>query len=137
MKIETTRGVPEASPGQTGAWPAVAFLLPTGNPMLSQATDLSVAEPITASALDEESMTFLVDQGIIYWEKLPGVLMEAGAVWARREGEARPTRGTADQATSDFMARWLMGNADCVGGGFGAAQGHHQKRVSRSGARDR
>jgi uncharacterized protein YyaL (SSP411 family) len=105
---------------QTGAWPMVAFLLPNGKPMLSQAQDLSVARPITTTAVDAEKMLFLVNEGRVYWDKWSRLLLDVGDYWVGREAENRPTQGPADLETSDLVARWLLANADRAGGGFGA-----------------
>lgn len=106
---------------QTGTWPVVAFLLPDGRPMLSQANEQQVARPITAGFSDAKTLAFLLDQGQIYWEKWSSVLRGVGDVWAKGEGGAEPEPGKVSEEASDQVARWMLGNADRKLGGFGAA----------------
>ena len=105
----------------TGVWPVVAFLLPDGKPMLSQANDLGVARPITTSGVDEKALRFLLEQGRIYWERNAGLLLQAGQEWLEREGPLDPLEGGAGRPASDTLTRWLEGNADRRDGGFGLA----------------
>ena len=106
---------------QTGTWPVIAFLLPDGHPMLSQANEQQVARPITAGFSDAKTLTFLLDQGQIYWERWSNVLRGVGQVWAKGEGGAEPEPGAVKDDASDQVARWMLGNADRKLGGFGAA----------------
>jgi uncharacterized protein YyaL (SSP411 family) len=106
---------------QTGAWPAMAFLLPDGRPILSQADDLGRAAPITTSTLDKDALVFLLREGTVYWRKWTDLLMSVGAQWVEREGPEAPEAGTVDASASELAARWLLGNADREEGGFGAA----------------
>lgn len=106
---------------QTGAWPAMAFLLADGNPMLSNANDVGEAQPITTSTLNKETLTFLLREGTVYWKKWPGLLMSLGAQWMESEGPEAPEPGPVDAAASELMARWLLGNADREEGGFGVS----------------
>ena len=109
---------------QTGAWPSVAFLLPNGKPLLSQANDLGLARPITTTAVDAETMLFLLREGTVYWNRRSDLLMQVGEDWARREGPTEPLRGTVDAAASQWMTDWLLANADRSDGGFGAVPKH-------------
>jgi uncharacterized protein YyaL (SSP411 family) len=106
---------------QTGTWPVIAFLLPDGHPMLSQANDQQVARPITAGFSDAKTLAFLLDQGQIYWDRWSNVLRGVGDVWAKGEGGAEPEPGAVKEDASDQVARWMLGNADRKLGGFGAA----------------
>jgi uncharacterized protein YyaL (SSP411 family) len=106
---------------QTGAWPGMAFLLPNGKPMLSEANDLGVAKPITTSELDEDTLLFLLREGLVYWKTWTRVLIDAGDRWADEEGPLPPDAGPVDASASELAARWLLGNADREDGGFGAA----------------
>jgi uncharacterized protein YyaL (SSP411 family) len=106
---------------QTGTWPVVAWLLPNGLPMLSQANDLGVARPITAGNLSVDQMLFLLVEGDKYWKKWPELLLGVASEWAEREGETAPNVGPVDEVATDQVEAWLLGNADAVHGGFGAA----------------
>ena len=108
---------------QTGTWPVIAWLLPNGNPMLSQANDLGVAQPITAGSVTVQELLFLLVEGQKYWVKWPDLLLRVGADWADREGKDKATsnRGPVDEVATDGVEAWLLGNADRAGGGFGAA----------------
>ncbi len=106
---------------QTGRWPTVAFLMPNGMPMLSQVNELGVDQPITAGALDAESLLFLIAEGAKYWGLVPGELLRRGASWAATEGPPKPLLGVVDETASDRMALWMEANADRTDGGFGAA----------------
>jgi len=104
---------------QTGTWPVVAFLLPDGKPILSQANPQGKAMPITASYVDADSLLFLLEQGLIYYYRWKNVLQEVGGIWGEREGSEEPMEGAVVEEASDLMARWLIGNADRREGGFG------------------
>jgi uncharacterized protein YyaL (SSP411 family) len=106
---------------QTGSWPVVAFLLPNGLPMLSHANRSGEAMPITAAAVDPETLLFLLGEGRVYFDKWRTVLEEVGAVWAEREGGARPVAAAVDVQASEQVARWLLANADRQDGGIGLA----------------
>ncbi len=108
---------------QTGTWPVLAWLLPNGRPMLSQANDLGVAQPITTGNVSIQELLFLLVEGQKYWVKWPDLLLQVGADWARREGLDTQTtnQGPVDAVASDAVEAWLLGNADRAGGGFGAA----------------
>ena len=106
---------------QTGNWPVVAILLPDGKPMLSQAHDLSKAQPIIAGRVTRGAMLFILEESRKYWEKWTGLLIDQAATWAAQEGEPDPVGGPVDEEASDGMARWLLSRADRVNGGFGAA----------------
>jgi uncharacterized protein YyaL (SSP411 family) len=106
---------------QTGSWPVIAFLLPNGRPMLSQANESGTAMPITTSAIDSETLLFLLGEGRLYFDKWREVLEEVGGVWAEREGGYEPEPGVVDAGTSDEVARWLLAHADRQGGGIGLA----------------
>jgi len=108
---------------ETGAWPAVFLLLPTGRPMLSQAQtrDLSRTEPIRVTLLGSEALQFLLSEGVIFWERWPELLLQMGDAWAEANERTAPRDGIADAQSSELLARWLVGNSDRVGGGFGAA----------------
>ena len=106
---------------QTGTWPVVAFLLPDGHPMLSQANQQQVARPITAGFSDAKTLAFLLDQGQLYWERWSNVLRGVGDVWAKGEGGADPEPGAVNEESTDQVARWMLGNADRKLGGFGSA----------------
>jgi uncharacterized protein YyaL (SSP411 family) len=105
---------------QTGGWPVVAFLLPDGAPMLSRVNDRGVAKPITTSAVDRESLLFLLREAAVYWSRQREALLEGGARWAAEEGPDPPEPGAVQAPASEVMARWLLGNADREQGGFGA-----------------
>lgn len=104
---------------QTGAMPTVAFLLPDGRPMLSQANPKGVAMPITAGFVKPEGMLFLLDEARVYWERWSSLLEGLGDYWAKRESEARNEPGPVADGASDVQARWLLGNHDKTAGGFG------------------
>jgi uncharacterized protein YyaL (SSP411 family) len=104
---------------QTGVWPAMAFLLPNGKPILSQANDMGQAKPIVSSDVNNESLIFLLKEGSLYWRKWPDLLLKVGEQWAENEGPPPPDPGEVDANASDQMARWLLGNADRERGGFG------------------
>jgi len=106
---------------QTGAWPALEFLIPGGQPLLSQVNDLGVAKPITTSATDKETLLFLLREGIVYWGRWTELLVRVGQTWAEREGPEDTVPGAVDADTSEWVARWLLGNADRLEGGFGAS----------------
>ena len=106
---------------QTGSWPVVAFLLPDGKPMLSQANQQGVALPITTGYVTPDAMAFLLEQGLIYFDRWSSLLQGVGTVWKQGEGGAEPVAGPAAVEGSDSLARWLLGNADRQQGGFGAA----------------
>lgn len=106
---------------QTGRWPTVAFLMPNGKPMLSQVNDLGVDQPITAGAMDADSLLFLIAEGAKYWGLVPGDLLRRGESWAATEGPQKPLLGVVDETASDHMALWMEANADRTDGGFGAA----------------
>ena len=106
---------------QTGSWPVIAFLLPSGRPMLSQANESGTAMPITTSAVDSETLLFLLGEGRLYFDKWRKVLEDVGAVWAEREGGNEPDAGVVDGETSDEVARWVLANADRRAGGVGPA----------------
>src|SRR5262245_24079744 len=106
---------------QTGTWPVIAFLLPDGHPMLSNANEQKVARPITAGFSDAKTLAYLLDQGQIYWDRRATVLRGVGDVWAKGEGGAEPEPGPVKEEASDQVARWMLGNADRKLGGFGAA----------------
>jgi len=106
---------------QTGAWPVMAWLLPNGQPLLSQVNDKGLAKPITTSEVSVDTLALLLHEGLVYWRKWKGSLIEAGQRWTDDEGPADPERGLAEVSSSETMARWLLGNADRVEGGFGAA----------------
>jgi uncharacterized protein YyaL (SSP411 family) len=108
---------------ETGAWPGVFLLLPTGLPMLSQAQtrDLRVTEPIRFTALGIEPVQFLLEEGSVYWGRWPNALLEMGDAWAEAGARKVPGPGIADAQSSDLLVRWLLGNSDRIGGGFGAA----------------
>ena len=106
---------------QTGSWPVIAFLLPNGRPMLSQANESGTAMPITTSAIDSETLLFLLGEGRLYFDKWRKVLEEVGGVWAEREAGYEPEPGFVDAGTSDGVARWVLANADRQGGGIGLA----------------
>ena len=63
----------------------------------------------------------MLDEGRTYWELRADLLLEAGRRWSAAEAQAPPLAGACDLAASDAMARWMLGNADRSGGGFGAA----------------
>lgn len=106
---------------QTGDWPVIAFLLPNGAPMLSQANDMGVAQPITTSRADARTMKFLLTEGDKYWKKWPALLLDVGTEWSGRNDATEGTLGEPDELASDQMAAWLEGNADQSSGGFGIA----------------
>jgi uncharacterized protein YyaL (SSP411 family) len=106
---------------QTGAWPTMSFLLPDGNPVVSNANDEGQAKPITTSTQDEETLLFLLREGSVYWRKWPDLLTSLGARWRDSEGPDPPEPGAVDAAASEVMTRWLLGNADREEGGFGVA----------------
>lgn len=106
---------------QTGVWPVVAFLLPDGNPMLSQVADQDAARPITTTAVDKQTLLFLLTEGVKYWDRRSGLLRQVGREWSAREGQAEPVAGLVDAVASEAMARWLVANADRAQGGFGVA----------------
>jgi hypothetical protein len=60
---------------QTGGWPVVAFLLPDGNPLLSRVNERGVAKPITTSAVDRESLLFLLREASVYWSRQRAALL--------------------------------------------------------------
>jgi uncharacterized protein YyaL (SSP411 family) len=105
---------------QSGSWPVVAFLLPDGNPMLARVGEAH-ERPITAGAVDAKALKFLLDEGIIYWNKRRADIREGGVRWAGQVTPTPPKPGRADAATSDLLARWMLGNADSLDGGFGIA----------------
>jgi uncharacterized protein YyaL (SSP411 family) len=106
---------------QTGTWPVIGFLVPTGAPMLSQVNTEGEARPITTGAVDADSLLFLLREGAEYWHKWPDLLVRKGEEWRIREAPAPPLRGPVDAEASDRMARWLLANADRSEGGFGLA----------------
>jgi len=105
---------------QTGGWPVLAFLLPDGNPMLSRVNERGVAKPITTSAVDRDSLLFLLREASVYWGRQRESLLTGGARWAAEEGPDPPEPGAVQAPASEVMARWLLGNADREQGGFGA-----------------
>jgi len=106
---------------QTGGWPAIAFLLPGGEPMLSHVNDPSKSVPITTGDGGKESLLFLLREGVTYWNLRADRLVRAGERWARQEGPVDPIPGTVNATASEQVAVWLMGNADREDGGFGLA----------------
>lgn len=106
---------------QTGVWPVATFLLPDGTPMLARAQerDLSLAKPITTSAVDPETMEFLVREGNVFWSRQPRALIEMGEAWREREAHALPRPGRVGERASETLERWMLGNADRRDGGFG------------------
>jgi len=106
---------------QTGTWPAIEFLLPNGNPMLSAVNDAGKDLPITSGATDRDSLQFLVREGAKYWNLAPGDLLARASAWVRAEGPRKPLLGVPDAAASDKVADWMAANADRIDGGFGAA----------------
>ena len=119
---------------QTGVWPVVAFLLPDGNPMLSQANDLGVARPITTGSIGIPQMLFMLREGDVYYDQWAGLLKEVGREWHRREGAADPSPGDVNQAASDSLAEWLLANADRQNGSFGVAPKFVQPGLYEYGA---
>ncbi len=105
---------------ETGVWPVVSLLLPDGNPMLSQAHEMDNAAPITTSAVTPELMEFFIEEGAVYWDRWPGLLMRSGKEWARSDVASTPEAGILDTEASERLARALAGTADRVDGGFGA-----------------
>ena len=105
---------------QTGGWPVVAFLMQDGNPMLSRVNERGVAKPITTSAVDRDSLLFLLREASVYWGRQRESLSTGGARWAAEEGPEPPEPGAVQAPASEVMARWLLGNADREQGGFGA-----------------
>jgi len=105
----------------TGTWPVIAFLLPNGQPLLSQANDLGVARPITTSDVDPGTMRFLLEEGTKYWTKWAELLVRVGEEWTRREAVDRAVPGLVDEPASDQVSEWLLANADRTNGGFGIA----------------
>lgn len=107
---------------QTGTWPVTALLLPDGAPMLSRANPRGVEMPITAGSVSPDMMLFLLTEGRTYYDRQAASLRESAATWVAREAhEETATRGTVDDAASDQVARWLVGNYDREAGGFGVA----------------
>ncbi len=108
---------------QTGTWPVAAFLLPDGNPILSQANPQGVALPITFGFVEPDRMLFFLEQGQIYWAKWSNLLLGVGEIWAGREGGIAEPRqeGKVAEEASDALTRWLLGNFDAQNGGFEAA----------------
>jgi uncharacterized protein YyaL (SSP411 family) len=106
---------------QTGSWPVVALLLPNGLPMLTEVQNPEASKPITIGQVDTERMLFLLQEGDKYWKLYPAELHLAGLRWAGEEDVSEPDPGAVDEAASDQVARRLLGNADQVAGGFGAA----------------
>lgn len=104
---------------QTGTWPVVAFLMPNGQPVISNADEESRWAPITVAALDPESLKFLLDEGTVYWNLSPEQLQSAAAKWTSKEGPPPPLSGEVNDAASDQLARWLLAAADRREGGFG------------------
>ena len=105
---------------QSGSWPVVAFLLPDGNPMLARVGEPE-ERPISAGAVDAKTLKFLLDEGAVYWNKRRTDLRQGGLRWAREAKPLAPKAAPADAALSDLMARWMLGNADTLDGGFGVA----------------
>ncbi|ANM28880.1 hypothetical protein ABI59_03565 [Acidobacteria bacterium Mor1] len=106
---------------QTGGLPVIAVLLPDGRPMLSQANDLGVAEPIVIGSVGVDEMEFLLGEAGVYWGRWAGLLREVAAEWYEREGGDPPPAGSPSLEASDNLTRWLLGSADQQGGGFGLA----------------
>ncbi len=107
---------------QTGTWPVVAFLLPNGQPLLSQVNEQGVAQPITTSLVEPDRMLFLVNEGDFYYRKWRAELFALGQIWTQREArEEEFEGGELSAASSDALSQWLLGNADRQGGGFGLA----------------
>lgn len=108
---------------ESGTWPGVFLLLPTGLPMLSQAQtrDLARTEPIRVTMLGKDEMQFLLSEGTVFWGRWSTALLEMGDAWAEANARSSPRDGIADAQASELLARWLLGNSDRVGGGFGAA----------------
>jgi uncharacterized protein YyaL (SSP411 family) len=106
---------------QTGSWPAIEFLLPNGNPMLSDVNDAGKDLPITTGATDAAALQFLVREGAKYWGLAPADLLARASAWVRTEGPRKPLLGVPDAAASDKVADWMTANADRTDGGFGAA----------------
>ena len=79
---------------QTGAWPAMAWLLPNGQPMLSEVNEMGRAKPITTSEMDVDSLSYLLHEGLVYWGRWRGQLMEAGRRWTEDEGPEELEPGT-------------------------------------------
>lgn len=104
---------------QTGAWPVIAFLLPTGNPILSRANEARVQQPITVGAVDVDAMVFLLEEGREYYDKWTRPLTDVGEGWRRREKPEPPVQREITAEASDDFADWLMANADRQQGGFG------------------
>jgi len=106
---------------QTGGWPAMALLLPSGNPILSRAHDPQESQPITTSDVSKEALLFVLREGTIYWNLRSALLMQAGQRWAAQEGPEEPLPGEVDGPAAEMVARWLAANADEEDGGFGLA----------------
>ncbi len=119
---------------ESGVWPVVSLLLPDGNPMLSQAHEMEKAVPITTGAVTPELMEFFIEEGAVYWDRWPGLLMRSGAEWARSDVASTPEAGSLDTEASERLARALAGNADRVDGGFGALPKFLVPGVSRYAA---
>jgi len=89
--------------------------------MLSEVNEMGRAKPITTSEVDVDSLSYLLHEGLVYWGRWRGQLMEAGRRWTEDEGPEEFEPGLVEASFSEAMARWLLGNADRVEGGFGAA----------------
>lgn len=105
----------------TGNWPVVALLTADGTPMVSQRNERGIAQPITIGDVDVDTFRFLLEEGGEYHRLRGNFLRGLGAEWARREGNIPVDPGAVDETASDSLARWLLGNADPEGGGFGLA----------------
>ncbi len=106
---------------QTGTWPVIAMLLPTGDPMLSRVNEARIQQPITIGPVGVEPMLFLLGEGDEYYRKWRRPLIDVGRAWADRETPDPPVPGAVNAEASDTLARWLMANADREQGGFGLA----------------
>ena len=105
----------------TGNWPSLSLLLPDGSPMLSQVNPKGIALPITLGFADVDNVLFTLTEGRKYFEKWQNVLQGVSQIYEQRVDLEEVKPGPVDAKAVEPVVRWLLGNADGVNGGFGAA----------------
>jgi uncharacterized protein YyaL (SSP411 family) len=106
---------------RTGVLPAISLLLPEGMPMLSQANPSGKALPIWLGYVKPDGLLFALQEGRVYFDRWQAMLAGLAETYEARTRQEPPVPGTVRLETSDFMARWLLGNLDSEGGGFSPA----------------
>ena len=106
---------------RTGVLPVIGLVLPNGMPMLSQANPTGMALPITLGYVRPDGLLFALQEGRVYFDRWQGLLSGIAQAYEARTGQVTPTSGSVRVESSDFFARWLLGNLDAEAGGFAPA----------------